>query len=71
MTIDEVIAIMDKPLSNARTPQYRIIYQMATGKPWKGCFCGNGWNNFARACKNYANALKAQKLKNNDTTIIS
>ncbi len=61
MTNEEIIAVMDKPKSMSRVAQYRVIYQQATGKPWKGCFCGNGFNNFFNVCKNYANALKLQR----------
>ena len=63
MTTEEIIAIMDKPKSSSRTPQYRVIYQIATGKAWNKCFCGNGFDTFFKVCKNYANALKAQQLK--------
>ena len=62
MDANEIIAIMDKTISSSRTPQYRIIYQMATGKQWKSCFCGNGWTTFTKVCKNYAEALKKQQL---------
>ena len=67
MTTDEVIALMAKPKSNSRVPQYRIVYRMATGQDWKKCFCGNGFDIFFRVCQNYANALK--NAKNN--TIIT
>ena len=51
---------MDKPRSAALIPQYRVVYQQATGKPWKQCMCGNGFDNFFRVCKNYSDALKRQ-----------
>ncbi len=53
---------MDKPKSSSRTPQYRVIYQIATGKAWNKCFCGNGFDTFFKVCKNYAEALKKQQL---------
>jgi len=69
MTTDEVIQIMDKKKTNALVPQYRVIYEMATGKKWNKCFCGNGFETFYKVCKNYAEALKKQKL--NNITIIT
>jgi len=60
MEKQEIIEIMSKPLSTARAPMYRQIYKQATGKEWRGCFCGNGWENFTRVCKNYAELLKKQ-----------
>ena len=69
MTREEVIELMDKPRSAARIPQYKVVYKMTTGKDWNKCFCGNGFDNFYRVCKNYSEALKKQI--NNETIIIS
>jgi len=62
---------MNKPKSNSRVPQYRIIYRMATGQDWRKCFCGNGFDVFFRTCYNYAQGLKKEiENKNNNTIII-
>lgn len=58
MEKEEIIAAMDKPKAASQVPVYRIIYQQVTGKPFKGCLCGGGFENLYRVCKNYAEALK-------------
>ena len=63
MTDTEIIDIMSKKFSTSRTPQYRIIYQIATGKSWRGCFCGSGFDTFTRTCRAYANKLIEEKNK--------
>jgi len=60
---------MSRKRNVALVPQYRIIYQEATGKPFRGCLCGNGFDNLMHACMAYAEKLK--KEKNNDTIIIT
>jgi len=69
MTREEIVEVMDKPRSAALVSQYREVYLQATGKKWNKCFCGNGFDNFYRVCKNYSEALKKQI--NNETIIIS
>lgn len=64
MEVNEIIEIMDKPRSNSRVAQYRIIYKLATGQEWKKCFCGSGFDIFFKTCKNYAEALKKQNNLN-------
>lgn len=60
MDVNEVIEVMSKPKVASLVPKYKIIYHMATGKPWRGCMCGNGFSNLWRACEGYANGLKVQ-----------
>ena len=55
---------MNKPKMSANVPKYKTIYQIATGKPWKGCLCGNGFNTLWQTCKNYSNALAKQLNEN-------
>ena len=69
MTREEIIELMDKPKQAALIPYYRNVYIIAAGKPWKTCMCGNGFENFYRVCKNYAEALKREIA--NETTIIT
>ena len=69
MTREEIIKLMDLPRSAARIPQYKVVYHIATGTNWNKCMCGNGFDNFYRVCKNYAEALKKQIT--NETTIIT
>lgn len=61
LTNDEIIALMSKPMTSARINQYKAIWQLATGKPWKGCMCGNAMDRLFQMCKNYSNNL----IKNN------
>jgi hypothetical protein len=60
MSKEEIIEIMSKPASADRLPKYRIIYQMVTGKPFKGCLCGNGFSTLYNVCKGYAERLKKE-----------
>ena len=64
MDANEIIAIMNKPKTTSLVPKYKTIYQISTGKPWKSCLCGNGFNTLWQTCKNYANALAKQQLNN-------
>lgn len=52
---------MSKPRSASLVNSYKQIYQMATGKPWKSCLCGNGFNRLWQTCYNYSAALKKQQ----------
>jgi len=65
MEREEIIEVMSKPKVASLVPKYKIIYHMATGKPWRGCLCGNGFSNLWRACEGYANVLKQQIIKEN------
>ena len=47
----EIIALMNKPRMASNVGKYKAIYQIATGKPWKGCLCGNGWKDFGKLAK--------------------
>jgi len=60
MSREEIIEIMSRKNSTALIPQYKEIYHIATGKPFRGCLCGNGMSNLIRACEGYASALKKQ-----------
>ena len=53
MTREEVAEIMTKPKSVSRLPQYRQIYYMARGTTFKGCLCGNGFDNLFNVCLSY------------------
>ncbi len=64
MENDEIVALMNKPRMASNVGKYKAIYQIATGKPWKGCLCGNGWERLWQTCKNYATALKNNLEKN-------
>jgi hypothetical protein len=69
MDKDEIIQIMSRRRNVALVPQYKAIYLLATGKPFRGCLCGSGFDNLMRACNAYAENLK--KEKNNDQIIIT
>ena len=63
MTPEEIIEIMNKPLSSERVGYYRVIFKMSTGEDFKGCLCGNGAQRLYQACKAYANALNNNNKK--------
>lgn len=65
MDRDEIINTMSKPRSAALVPLYRQIYLMAAKKPFRGCLCGNGFDNLWRTCKGYADVLQQQKITEN------
>jgi len=65
LTDAEIIALMNRRKSSAHIPQMREIYRKATGKDWRGCFCGNGFDRFYNTCKIYANQLQAKINKEN------
>ncbi len=64
MESEEIIKVMSAKRSAALVNKYRIIYQIATGKPFRGCLCGNGFDNLWRVCKSYADGLIAKKKTN-------
>lgn len=45
---------MAKPKSAGLIPQYKKIWLQATGRPFEGCMCGNGFSRLYNLCLNYS-----------------
>lgn len=61
MKENEIIEVMNKRMSSMYINQYKIIYELASGKKWTQCLCGNGMERLYCVCVAYANNLKIKK----------
>jgi len=60
MDKNQIIELMSKPIRAVDVNLYQEVHIAATGSKFTKCFCGHGWDNFIRVCKQYADKLKQQ-----------
>jgi hypothetical protein len=57
---NEIIEIMEKPMSEDLVKEYRQIWLQIVGKPFRASSCCGTLTRLYTLCKNYSNKIKKQ-----------